>query len=330
LIGHISVDELASYRAGVVSPSRAARITAHLAGCATCAAVDTQLAGVSALLASVPVPTMPDRLTDQLSAALAAESVRRAAQFTVTAQSTVTVQAAESAQATVTTESAVTARIPGRANLPERAVPAGRRQRWKRPRLTDWSSPLLLRGLAATGVFVLLAGGGYMLANLAHSPSTAISGSPAAAPKHAAAGSNPPSNSNQPPGASSPDVRYKYKDSYLTTKVVESSNDYTKSDLASGIRAQVASAPAIVPAPSVPTTRSIDSGRIKISQLAGCLSRFAAERQILLVDVARYLGRPATIIVLQPVRNTFDVIVVGLACAGSDSDVITRLTVPKS
>jgi hypothetical protein len=64
--------------------------------------------------------------------------------------------------------------------------------------------------------------------------------------------------------------------------------------------------------------------------LAGCLANIASGRQVLLADVARYLGKPATIIVLKPVSGAFDVIVVGLACTATKADVITRLSVPKS
>ena len=73
-------------------------------------------------------------------------------------------------------------------------------------------------------------------------------------------------------------------------------------------------------------------GGVSLSELAGCLDRVSAGRRVLLADVARYLGRPATIIVLQPLTaaGVFDVTIVGLTCSASNPDVISRTTVPSS
>jgi hypothetical protein len=76
-VTHVDADALAEFRAGLVTGPRGARIAAHLAGCDRCAALDRELAGVSALLASVPVPALPDRVARQLDTALAAEVARR-------------------------------------------------------------------------------------------------------------------------------------------------------------------------------------------------------------------------------------------------------------
>jgi len=74
---HPDIDVLAEFRAGLITGRRGARITAHLAGCDRCTALDDQLAGVSVLLASVPAPAMPDRVAQRLDTALAAEVARR-------------------------------------------------------------------------------------------------------------------------------------------------------------------------------------------------------------------------------------------------------------
>ena len=70
---HLDTDVLAEFRAGLITGRRGAKIAAHLAGCDRCTALDDKLAGVSALLASVPAPPMPDSVAQRLDAVLAAE-----------------------------------------------------------------------------------------------------------------------------------------------------------------------------------------------------------------------------------------------------------------
>ena len=74
---HLDTDVLAEFRAGLITGRRGARISAHLAGCDRCAVLDDQLARVSALLASVPAPAMPDSVAQRLDTVLAAEAARR-------------------------------------------------------------------------------------------------------------------------------------------------------------------------------------------------------------------------------------------------------------
>src|SRR5260370_39919511 len=76
---HWSSDTLASYQVGGVSRRRAARIRAHLARCARCTGVSSDLAEVSNLLASIQLPGIPDHLAERLRTALAAEASARAA-----------------------------------------------------------------------------------------------------------------------------------------------------------------------------------------------------------------------------------------------------------
>jgi hypothetical protein len=74
---HLDTDVLAEFRAGLITGRRGTRIAVHLAGCDRCTALDERLAGVSALLASVPAPAMPDRVAQRLDTVLAAEVARR-------------------------------------------------------------------------------------------------------------------------------------------------------------------------------------------------------------------------------------------------------------
>lgn len=75
-MAHLDTGVLAEFRAGLITGRRGARIAAHLAGCDRCAGLDDKLAGVSALLASVPVPPMPDRVAQRLDGVLAAERAK--------------------------------------------------------------------------------------------------------------------------------------------------------------------------------------------------------------------------------------------------------------
>jgi hypothetical protein len=75
---HPDTDVLAEFCAGLVTGRRAATITAHLAGCARCTGLADELAGVSALLAAVPGPAMPDPVAQRLDTVLAAEVAHRA------------------------------------------------------------------------------------------------------------------------------------------------------------------------------------------------------------------------------------------------------------
>jgi hypothetical protein len=74
---HLDTDVVAEFRAGLITGRRGAKIAAHLAGCERCAALDDKLAGVSALLASVPAPAMPDSVVQRLETVLAAEVARK-------------------------------------------------------------------------------------------------------------------------------------------------------------------------------------------------------------------------------------------------------------
>ncbi len=74
---HLDSDVLAEFRAGLITGRRGGAIAAPQAGCDRCTALDDKLAGVSALLASVPAPPMPDSVAQRLDVVLAAEVGRR-------------------------------------------------------------------------------------------------------------------------------------------------------------------------------------------------------------------------------------------------------------
>lgn len=274
---------------------------------------------------------MPEQLTLRLQAVIADEATRRSAGVTLSA-SAPAVAGADVGRAVgmgAGQEPAV-AMIPGRPDLPERT---GRARR--RPSVKAWTSPWLLRGLTAAAVLVVLVGGGILLSNGRGPASQSTAGSapttsnPASKPVR-----NRPSAAIVGSAATTP-LRYRHDGKYVYTNAVKSNVDYTKASLPDGVRSEVKNSaeftnisPTIAPGESRPSATHPLSG-VTVSRLESCLSAVTSGKLVLLVDVARYLGQSATIIVLKPVNGVFDVIVVGQACGASGDDVITRLTVPK-
>ncbi|MEP7026750.1 MAG: hypothetical protein ABJB47_23670, partial [Actinomycetota bacterium] len=91
-----------------------------------------------------------------------------------------------------------------------------------------------------------------------------------------------------------------------------------------------ASSPMISGTGQAAGTASSFSG-IPVATLESCVTRIADGGRVRLVDVARYQGRKATIIVITPAGGGSQQIwVVGPGCSGSGSDVIARSTLPGS
>jgi hypothetical protein len=127
-------------------------------------------------------------------------------------------------------------------------------------------------------------------------------------------------------------VNYRLNGKVVTTSAIASHTNFTKASLASQVRKDVASLSTSFSSAQAsgaePTYSTI--GGVSLARLEGCLNRVAGGRKVLLTNVARYLGNPATIIILRSLTaaDVFDVTIVGLSCSASDSDVITRTTVP--
>jgi hypothetical protein len=140
---HLDPDVLAEFRAGLIAGRRATALAAHLADCDRCAALDTELTEVSALLAAVPPPTLPADLANRLDMVLAAE-------------------------------------VAERANYPERAVVPPSRARHTDGWLAGWlaGNRRLLRVLAPAAA-VVLAGVGYGLSQIGGSPAPVSAAAPA-------------------------------------------------------------------------------------------------------------------------------------------------------
>lgn len=75
---HPTEDELADLVVGALEHGQAAAVQAHVAECAACSAVSSQLQGLPGLLASAPYPAMPEGASLRIEAALAVAARRRA------------------------------------------------------------------------------------------------------------------------------------------------------------------------------------------------------------------------------------------------------------
>lgn len=355
---------LALYREGAVSAVEAARIDAHLAGCARCSGMGAALTSLASTLAATQLPPMPEAFSIRIQMAITGESAARAAAGPAPAASApaggfhassgagpVAAGAGKgdasaagdgnglgAAGAGSGTPETGSARVPGRPDLPER-----RRSRWRRLRMPDWSSPLLLRGLAAAAAVVVIAGAGILLANARsasqNSGAAGMSGSgqraPAARPSVAGGTGSHLSNGANASGPMM--VSYRMKGRIATAVAVMSDANFTERSLPGMVRKQVASVAGFgagagfaTPTNQRKSPRNFRIGGVSIPTLEGCLSAMANGRQVLLADVARFLGRPATIIVMKSptTANVLDVAIVGLGCSSSSLDVIRMLTIP--
>jgi hypothetical protein len=356
---HVSVEILALHREGAVSTAKAARIDAHLAGCARCSGIDAALTRLSSVLAATQLPPMPEAFALQIQLAITRESAARAATGatgpasaapaladSVTASScagpaTADTGGADSgavggpglgaAGAGGATGETGSAHIPGRPDLPER----GRSKSSRRFRMPDWSSPLVLRGLAAAAAVVVIAGAGILLAN-ARTASLSSGGTSGPATSRPSVHGGPNRQLSNGAMANRPvTVTYRLRGRIATTSAVVGHGNMTESSLPAMVRKRVASLTSFGAGVAAPANESAPSpnsliGGISISRLEGCLSKVAAGRQVLLADVTRFLGTPATMIVLRPPAGAgvLDVAIVGLTCSASTPDIIRTLTVP--
>jgi len=332
---HVSAAVLASYREGQAGRRRTARISAHVASCARCAAVNADLAAVTAMLADVQAPSIPDQLAARLQNALAAESAQRAVSAV-----------GREASAAGPDVASGTVQLPGRPDLPERG------QRRRLPRLPALPAPLMLRVLAgaAAAAVVVVVGGGYLYATnrstSAQSSPSAGGAIPPARPVHSAVrGENAGFAAR---GAIA--LSYRRGAALTTTSAVSSSLNFTLAGLHSQVRREVArrdsygplgntpptsSSPGPQPASHSPVAGATSTGSVggvDVATLGACVSRVAAGADVLLVEVARYEGAPATIIIAakSAKAKTLDVSVVGRSCSASQSDIVLQVTIPAS
>jgi hypothetical protein len=302
---HASAEELALLAEGELRRRKAARITAHVATCTQCTYVRAELSEVPAVLSAVPYPPLPQTLSVRIESAIRIEVNHRLA-------------AAPATEA-------------GRGVLPTRS----RRQRastgergWHLPGLSIPAT----RRVAAAGAVVLVGGGGYLVAsNVVSRVPTSSSASPGP----------PPTSQSMTAG---PNVTYGSHGSQHTIHSVSSQMNFVPSQLRTQVlaayhEAQVkgeagnvslggTSSPAASPlygnAASAPEG-SAAAGSGVGTRLAGCMMAIADGRSVLLLDLAKYEGSPAVIIVLGGTGpSQAEVIVTANGCSATSPDVLTR------
>jgi hypothetical protein len=296
--GHVDAETLAAFREELLSRRKAARVSAHLAACSRCAGLDAQLAEVSALLTRSTTPPMPDALTARIEAAIAAEATARAA---------------------TAADGAVAADAAGAGTGPHdgAARPSRRPDGPRRSRLA-------LRVAAVTAAVVVVAGGGYGVARLlsgSPSPETAAgSGAPAA--KSAA------SAPRMSAGLSGPGSKAEAGGSARAARIVRSGTDYQPDQLKTQVSAALAQFGESTALPA-PSSSRANRPTAAVQQLPPCVTGVTGGKRPLLVDRARYQGRPATVVVVPGVASaTLRVLVVAGDCTAAASHVLANTTLP--
>jgi hypothetical protein len=308
---HASLEELARLAADDLKPRKAAKIRHHLAGCAECTELNAQLSAVPGFLSSVHFGPMPDDLSASVETALAVEARQRLA-----------------------SEPATEA---GRGELPSRSARPGRQRRgvdrvgWRLPGL----SVAATRALATAGAIALIGGGGYEIAS--HSGI----GTTTAASSSSGNASVPAAEASQAVG---PPVNYGHGAEARSIATMTSATDFEPSTLVKQViaawnAAQLdnvhAGAPVNSPlasssAASSSGLRNFASNHVLTGEsLGSCVGRFAAPgRTVQLVENARYMGKPATIIVTSaPSGHAAEVWVVGESCSASHMDLLDHVKV---
>jgi anti-sigma factor RsiW len=300
MIRHVSDDDLAEYVEGDLRARKAARIGSHLAGCSSCSDRVAELEALPGLLSSIAFPPIPSHLSARIQLAIAGESAARVASE----------PASES----------------GRRDLPDRNASPARRGR----QLPNLRSPLVVRTLAATGAAVIVAGGGYELASHLGSGNGPSSGTAALSPAS-------PTATGQKLQAG-PAVVYGKAGHTHSVTTVQSGTTYQADTLLRQVARVVAAQqvntagrPAAgqshmnsLSAPASAQPNATSAAPPKLPGLAGCVDRIAGDRSVLLVDVARYEGKTAAVIVVGSQRSRVaEVYVVGTACSATTSDILT-------
>lgn len=298
--GHVDTESLALHAEGLLGRGQRARVESHLSGCPQCRATQQQLAGVSAMLSQVPAPDLPPDVAGRLDLALSAEVTRRAAE-----------RAAAGPSATPAADgSRHPARHRGRA-----AARGGRPARW--PESRRWSlrssAGRRLAG-ALAGVAVVLAGAGYGLTQLT-----------------GPAGSGASSGAAAPSSQSSPNPQH-FSNGVALPRLVQSRTDYQPGKLgqqaATVLAGHAAGVPAgggIVPATNGGASRQGPAATPPSTTLLTCANAVAHGRHVVLIDEARYAGRPAYVVFLGPAGSgRYTAVVIGPGCLATHHAAVIK------
>jgi hypothetical protein len=287
--------------------------------------MDHDLAGVTALLASAPTPAMPDQVTTRIQAALTAEAARMAEAAQVTGAGGAGHQPGRPRP-----------RQPAGAARARQSRHAAGRGGARRLRLPELRSPLALRALGTAAVAVVIAGSIYGFAQLAPSGQ---SGSTAGGSSSAAGLGEPAAT-----GPNSPVLHYRSGGRLATFTPFSTRTNFQRRRLTSQVSSELQNSRRSLPtsgkmntntrlhAAPAPASASLQHGSsfggMAVKDLQGCVTRIAAGGTVRLVDVARYQGKRATIIVVASGTGGTRVFVVGPGCSGSRSDLIAQASLP--
>ena len=321
--GHVDPETLAAFREGLLPRRKAGRVTAHLAECPQCAGLDAQLAGLPALLAHAPAPPMPDALTARIEAAIAAEAAARSA------QAPAGVPAADAHVPSADTGVPGTEAAPGTSAPP--AGPRGAARSGRRQRAAPGRSRLALGITFAAAAVVVIAGGGYEVSRVvaggpgASGASSSIAGPPAripAAPGQNGIGGNQ-SQGGGSSGAHSPGPDHAAAGTAAVYPVVTSGTNYRASQLKAQVQAALTRSQAAAPASGSGTPSPGP-----VSRVSACLAVVTKGQRPQLVDVARYEGKPAIVVVVPAGAHTLRALVFAQHCPVTGADLLNSVTLP--
>jgi hypothetical protein len=316
--GHADAATLAAFREELLSARKAARVSAHMAACPRCAALEAQLAEVTVMLNRATAPPMPEALTARIQAALAAEAAAR---------TPAAAPHAAPAPAAVAAMSAAAGRDGSQATNGHRAGDTtGRRTGW-RGHDRSW---LALRAAAVTAAVAVIAGGGYGVSALLTEGSPVMNGaSGAAAPniKRIPAPSMSGGGVRLVPGTSPGSSGGL---GTLASLVTSSGTNYQPKTL--GTQASTAlmhlnqsASSNSHPIPLAPTKNQ----STYFPDLRACLIRIGQGQRPQLVDLAKYQGHPALIVVLpSPNGGRARALAIAPGCNSKTAHVLTTATLP--
>jgi hypothetical protein len=329
--GHADAATLAAYREELLSARKAAQVSAHLAACSRCAALEAQLAEVTTLLNRATAPPMPDALTARIQAALAAEAAARTPAAAPGPERVPVMSGAAvngDGEAGGGTQGSDGRRAGEAAGRREGGRGGGRGRGHDR----SW---LALRVAAVTAAVAVVAGGGYGVSQLLSGGSSAVNGaasgtSPAAGPNIKVKGPLPgmsAGGSNQAPNSSSGG---RGGLSTLMPAVMTSGTDYQQATL--GAQASTVLKRLVNSAHSSSHPVPLAPARSRASlfpHLQPCLIHIGNGQRPQLLDLAKYRGHPALIVVLpSPNGAQSRVLVLAPGCTATNAHILARTTLP--
>jgi hypothetical protein len=326
--GHADAATLAAFREELLSARKAAQVSAHLAACPRCAALEAQLAEVTAMLNRATAPPMPEALTARIQAALAAEAAAR---------TPATAPHAAPEPAAVPAMSAATGHDGSQAANGHRAGDTTSHRTGWRGHDRSW---LALRVAAVTAAVAVIAGGGYGVSQLLTGGSPAVKG--AASGTGAAA---PNIKTIPAPGMSAGGIRSAPRSSSGGGGSSSSNNLHTMLPLVltSGTNYQPATLGAQASTVLKHLTHSTQSssspapiapGKNQATyfpDLQACLIHIDQGQRPQLVDLAKYRGHPALIVVLpSPNGGRPHALAIAPGCNSKTAQVLATAPLPRT